>query len=405
MKQKKNAGITLIALVITIVVLLILAGISIYAIFGDNGILSKAKESTEKYELESEKERLELVRIDTFGKNNGIVTVENYLEELILQKIISENDIIENTDGSRTFTTDRGYIVTIRPNTDKNIIIEVAGEANTDKDRIPTAVGNLEFKNLIWNNGKASISISKITQNNFKMQYKVNAGEYQSIEENEKTLQNLNYNDTITARFWNGNQGGKEVTYTITDTIEPSNFKIEATNITTGGFKLAVSNAQDNESGIEKYEFYIDNSLEKTITTNLGTAEYEKTGATTGKTYSCYVIAYDKAGNSKKSETITVKTISYVNSVNATAYRGQNGSIYEIAIEGANIGYVWGTDIYTDDSNIARAAVHAGLVAIGQQKIVKIKILAGQSSYTGTTRNGITTSDYASWPGSYQFVK
>lgn len=38
-------GITLIALVVTIVVLLILAGVSINALFGNNGIISRAKDT------------------------------------------------------------------------------------------------------------------------------------------------------------------------------------------------------------------------------------------------------------------------------------------------------------------------------------------------------------------------
>ena len=44
----KETGITLIALVVTIVVLLILAGVSINALFGDNGIIEKAKEAQNK---------------------------------------------------------------------------------------------------------------------------------------------------------------------------------------------------------------------------------------------------------------------------------------------------------------------------------------------------------------------
>ena len=43
--RKKSTGITLIALVVTIVVLLILAGISINTILGDNGIISRSKEA------------------------------------------------------------------------------------------------------------------------------------------------------------------------------------------------------------------------------------------------------------------------------------------------------------------------------------------------------------------------
>ena len=48
MKIKEMKGITLVALVVTIVVLLILAGVSINSILGDNGIITKAKEAAEK---------------------------------------------------------------------------------------------------------------------------------------------------------------------------------------------------------------------------------------------------------------------------------------------------------------------------------------------------------------------
>lgn len=47
-KFRKNLGITLIALVVTIVVLLILAGISISMLTGQNGILNRATESKGK---------------------------------------------------------------------------------------------------------------------------------------------------------------------------------------------------------------------------------------------------------------------------------------------------------------------------------------------------------------------
>ena len=48
MKLKKEKGITLIALVVTIVVLLILAGVSINLVLGNNGIIAKAKEAETK---------------------------------------------------------------------------------------------------------------------------------------------------------------------------------------------------------------------------------------------------------------------------------------------------------------------------------------------------------------------
>lgn len=48
MCKKSNQGITLVALVVTIVVLLILAGVSISLVSGQNGIVTKAQEAKEK---------------------------------------------------------------------------------------------------------------------------------------------------------------------------------------------------------------------------------------------------------------------------------------------------------------------------------------------------------------------
>jgi hypothetical protein len=79
------------------------------------------------------------------------------------------------------------------------------------------------------------------------------------------------------------------------------------------------------------------------------------------------------------------------------------GKIYKITITGG-AGGGWGTDIYTDDSHIPAMAVHAGVIAIGETKEVYIKIVEGKNSYPGSTRNGITTSEWGSWGLSYQFV-
>ena len=56
----KEKGITLVALVITIIILLILASITLSTVLGENGLIEKAKETTEKFEKEDldEQERL-----------------------------------------------------------------------------------------------------------------------------------------------------------------------------------------------------------------------------------------------------------------------------------------------------------------------------------------------------------
>ena len=55
--MKENKGITLIALIVTIIVLLILAGVSIAMLTGNNGILTQAKLAKEKTALAKEYEK------------------------------------------------------------------------------------------------------------------------------------------------------------------------------------------------------------------------------------------------------------------------------------------------------------------------------------------------------------
>ncbi len=68
-KLKKRAGITLIALVISIIVLLILAGVSIATLTGENGILTRAAEAEEKSEQATEEEQRKLAQINATMHN------------------------------------------------------------------------------------------------------------------------------------------------------------------------------------------------------------------------------------------------------------------------------------------------------------------------------------------------
>lgn len=71
--SKNQNGVTLIALVITIIVLLILAGVSIAALSGDNGILTKAQEAKNKT---NESQVQENTRLE--GYNEYLHNASNY---------------------------------------------------------------------------------------------------------------------------------------------------------------------------------------------------------------------------------------------------------------------------------------------------------------------------------------
>ena len=89
---------------------------------------------------------------------------------------------------------------------------------------------------------------------------------------------------------------------------------------------------------------------------------------------------------------------------NMVDYRNTS-SIYSITITGDNsVGAgIWGTTIYTDDSNIMKAAMHSGFISHGETKTVYIVILPGQQSYAASTQNSISSNSYGSFAGSYKF--
>lgn len=89
---------------------------------------------------------------------------------------------------------------------------------------------------------------------------------------------------------------------------------------------------------------------------------------------------------------------------NLGIYRNMVGKTYSFVITGNVLGSVWGTDIYTDDSNLATAAVHAGVIHDGETKTVMVRILPGQIVYHETNRNNVTSLPHGCWKGSYSFV-
>ncbi|MCI9016619.1 MAG: hypothetical protein HFJ53_05610 [Clostridia bacterium] len=76
---KEQKGITLVALIITIIVLLILAGITISLIIGNNGILNRAKEGGQLYQNAADDERNQLNT--AYNEMENIINDYNLLPE------------------------------------------------------------------------------------------------------------------------------------------------------------------------------------------------------------------------------------------------------------------------------------------------------------------------------------
>ena len=83
---KNIRGLTLVALVVTIIVLLILAGVAINFTIGEDGIFRKAQEGANAYQNASQNEKIELDKISNY--------IDNYTNE---NKSDEEVDEIEST--------------------------------------------------------------------------------------------------------------------------------------------------------------------------------------------------------------------------------------------------------------------------------------------------------------------
>jgi hypothetical protein len=77
------------------------------------------------------------------------------------------------------------------------------------------------------------------------------------------------------------------------------------------------------------------------------------------------------------------------------------GQVLVYQVTGSTTGSVWGTDIYTDDSSIAAAAVHAGLLRPDETGTIMVTILPGRQAYLGSNRHGVASGDYPNWARSY----
>ena len=98
---KMEKGITMVALVVTIVVLLILASITLATLSGDNGIIDKAKQSKEETEIAQWEEKIDAAIIDAEKKHQN-PTLDDIIDELLKDGIIENESKVDRNTGAIT---------------------------------------------------------------------------------------------------------------------------------------------------------------------------------------------------------------------------------------------------------------------------------------------------------------
>ena len=180
LKERVNGknGITLIALVITIIVLLILAGVTIATLTGDNGILTKAQNAKEKNAQKTVEEQINLA-VQASKINEGLVIDKDILEQELTNNGI-EITKSENDELPWTVKKD-GYVYTISEN----------GEVK-EKEGIAITTGDIEILKGSTEGKKVSAQILSGETGTIKWEHTGNIT-LSETEENEVTV-NVNSN-------------------------------------------------------------------------------------------------------------------------------------------------------------------------------------------------------------------
>ena len=265
LKERVNGknGITLIALVITIIVLLILAGVTIATLTGDNGILTKAQNAKEKNAQKTVEEQINLA-VQASKINEGLVIDKDILEQELTNNGI-EITKSENDELPWTVKKD-GYVYTISEN----------GEVK-EKEGIAITTGDIEILKGSTKGKKVSAQILSGETGTIKWEHTGNitlsATEGNEITVNVNSNANAGDTATITARI-----DGK----TYQDSI---NVKIvtQVTSVTAEKIEVSIGDKKkiekitatpENAEGIEVTSYVSQDTTKVTVD--------EKTGEVTG---------------------------------------------------------------------------------------------------------------------------
>lgn len=114
------------------------------------------------------------------------------------------------------------------------------------------------------------------------------------------------------------------------------------------------------------------------------------------------VVALQQIGAAPADGSFELVEATSVSSLLAT----HRGRTVRIRTTGSNTGSVWGSGPYTGDSDLGTAAVHAGVLKVGQAGIVSVKIVPTPAAFISSTANGIQSTNYGPFAqGAYEVLK
>ena len=147
MRTKEMRGITLIALVITIVIIMILAGVTINLVVGNNNLFDKAKSTQKIQTVAGIKEALELEKVDIQVESKK-VDLDTYLEQISTGKKnynLSSKEKVDEKNAEIIVNDEYKFLVKDKENGDVEIIYD--GIAKADDLTISSKNGTYTYPN------------------------------------------------------------------------------------------------------------------------------------------------------------------------------------------------------------------------------------------------------------------
>ena len=89
---------------------------------------------------------------------------------------------------------------------------------------------------------------------------------------------------------------------------------------------------------------------------------------------------------------------------NLNEYKDKINESFTFMLTGKIGGQVWGTDIYSTDSNLAAAAVHAGILKEGASGQVRVTIIESPIEFAGTDSYGVESDDRIEKSPAFRFL-
>ena len=244
---KEKRGITLLALVITVIILVILAGAGISAINSGN-IFDNAVNVVEQSKIASKKEEIELVIISKMKNSVREITIDKIIEALEKKGIIDEGNSNEETGQVKTNLDGYIYEIKEKPNGDWEVKYVGKGELDTRKIKLSVELSTtgITDKVTLTVTAKASAGIKSITMPDGRV--KTYTGKKEVSEKYEVT-QNGEYTFTAT-----NNKGETESKTVIIDNILEGTIQISAipSEATNKSVTVTIEWPSGSENGIKE---------------------------------------------------------------------------------------------------------------------------------------------------------